>query len=353
MAQLNLEIITPEKIIYKDSVDSITVPGTKGMFQVLKDHAPLMSTIEIGVITFKKNDENKYLTVIEPNPGLVEQILEFTNNTFFRKFKNRIQIFVYTTDSYLETIYFKDCKIIGRGNYIVATPSNGLDYQVTEIDFNKIQEVSGNSLLQFIQDLTDSEGVYNYNNIENIKDYAQKYIDVGYEIAPFGPLSKQSIDADKFDIEKSYNKMYTANDFNEDNNIGIKTGKIINGNYFIIIDLDVYNDKINKIFDYLVDNLNLDNIIYEKTATNGRHLWILTNEIWPGRTVFKLENTNNDKDIIEVFGYKHFVAVYPSMVIGRDGIKRQYTIQGDYSNLPIIDNKKLVKILNKIKTKKF
>ena len=62
MAEINLEIITPEKIIYKDSIDSITVPGTKGMFQVLKDHAPLMSTIEIGVITFKKNDENKYLT---------------------------------------------------------------------------------------------------------------------------------------------------------------------------------------------------------------------------------------------------------------------------------------------------
>ena len=62
MAEINLEIITPEKIIYKDSVDSITIPGTKGMFQVLKDHAPLMSTIEIGVITIKKNDENSYLT---------------------------------------------------------------------------------------------------------------------------------------------------------------------------------------------------------------------------------------------------------------------------------------------------
>ena len=62
MAEINLEIITPEKIIYKDTVDSITVPGTKGMFQVLKDHAPLMSTIEIGVITFKKADDNEYLT---------------------------------------------------------------------------------------------------------------------------------------------------------------------------------------------------------------------------------------------------------------------------------------------------
>ena len=62
MTEINLEIITLEKIIYKDSVDSITVPGTRGMFQVLKDHAPLMSTLEIGVITLKKNDENTYLT---------------------------------------------------------------------------------------------------------------------------------------------------------------------------------------------------------------------------------------------------------------------------------------------------
>jgi F-type H+-transporting ATPase subunit epsilon len=62
MAEINLEIITPEKIIYKDSVDSITVPGTKGMFQVLKNHAPLMSTTEIGVITLRKNDENTYFT---------------------------------------------------------------------------------------------------------------------------------------------------------------------------------------------------------------------------------------------------------------------------------------------------
>jgi len=62
MAEINLEIITPEKIIYKDSVDSITIPGTIGMFQVLKDHAPLMSTIDIGVITLKKDDENTYLT---------------------------------------------------------------------------------------------------------------------------------------------------------------------------------------------------------------------------------------------------------------------------------------------------
>jgi F-type H+-transporting ATPase subunit epsilon len=62
MSEINLEIITPEKVIYKDTIDSITVPGTQGSFQVLKDHAPLMSTLEIGIITVKKNGSTNYYT---------------------------------------------------------------------------------------------------------------------------------------------------------------------------------------------------------------------------------------------------------------------------------------------------
>ena len=62
MSEINLEIITPEKVIYKDTIDSITIPGTQGGFQVLKDHAPLMSTLEIGIITVKKNGSTNYYT---------------------------------------------------------------------------------------------------------------------------------------------------------------------------------------------------------------------------------------------------------------------------------------------------
>ncbi|MCH7772754.1 MAG: F0F1 ATP synthase subunit epsilon, partial [Bacteroidetes bacterium] len=47
---MNLEIISPDKVIYQDVVDSITIPGTLGGFQVLKNHAPLMSTIEVGIV---------------------------------------------------------------------------------------------------------------------------------------------------------------------------------------------------------------------------------------------------------------------------------------------------------------
>lgn len=61
MAALTLEIITPNKIAFKGEVQSITVPGTEGSFQVLKNHAPLMSTIEIGEVKVAlSDDERKY-----------------------------------------------------------------------------------------------------------------------------------------------------------------------------------------------------------------------------------------------------------------------------------------------------
>ena len=50
MPQLNLEILTPDKLSYSGEVEAVTVPGTVGSFQVLYNHAPLLSTIDIGAI---------------------------------------------------------------------------------------------------------------------------------------------------------------------------------------------------------------------------------------------------------------------------------------------------------------
>jgi len=50
MTELFLEIVTPSKFAFKGTVKSVTVPGTKGRFQVLKNHAPIISTIDIGLI---------------------------------------------------------------------------------------------------------------------------------------------------------------------------------------------------------------------------------------------------------------------------------------------------------------
>lgn len=50
MKEIFVEIITPSKSAYKGQVISITVPGTLGNFQVLYNHAALLSSLEIGKI---------------------------------------------------------------------------------------------------------------------------------------------------------------------------------------------------------------------------------------------------------------------------------------------------------------
>jgi len=63
MAELNLEIITPEKPVFKDQIEAVTIPGTMGSFQILKEHAPLISSFEIGIIKVKQGStENFYTT---------------------------------------------------------------------------------------------------------------------------------------------------------------------------------------------------------------------------------------------------------------------------------------------------
>lgn len=61
MKELNLEIVTPSKSVFSGTVKSITVPGTLGSFQVLYNHAPILSTIEIGKIKLDFGDgKDKY-----------------------------------------------------------------------------------------------------------------------------------------------------------------------------------------------------------------------------------------------------------------------------------------------------
>ena len=53
MAGLKLEIVTPSKITFSGEVKSITIPGVEGSFQVLINHAPILSIFEIGLIKVK------------------------------------------------------------------------------------------------------------------------------------------------------------------------------------------------------------------------------------------------------------------------------------------------------------
>jgi F-type H+-transporting ATPase subunit epsilon len=51
------EIYTPDNKIFEGQVDSATFPGSKGTFQVLNNHAALISTLDKGKVSYKiKND---------------------------------------------------------------------------------------------------------------------------------------------------------------------------------------------------------------------------------------------------------------------------------------------------------
>lgn len=63
MAQIHLEVVTPIGPVVSDDVDIVTAPGYGGEFGVLANHAPFLSTIKTGTLSFKKDKQTKYLMV--------------------------------------------------------------------------------------------------------------------------------------------------------------------------------------------------------------------------------------------------------------------------------------------------
>lgn len=59
---MKIEIITPDKKVYEGDIKSIRVPGRKGAFQVLKDHAPIISTLDNGTVIMvdQHNNEKRF-----------------------------------------------------------------------------------------------------------------------------------------------------------------------------------------------------------------------------------------------------------------------------------------------------
>lgn len=52
---INIEIVSPEKLVLSAEVNSITVPGTEGYFTVMGEHAPLMTTLRPGFVTVNQS----------------------------------------------------------------------------------------------------------------------------------------------------------------------------------------------------------------------------------------------------------------------------------------------------------
>ena len=49
---LKLKIVSPERIEFDGEVSSVLVPGTQGQFEILNNHAPIISTLQKGAVVY-------------------------------------------------------------------------------------------------------------------------------------------------------------------------------------------------------------------------------------------------------------------------------------------------------------
>jgi len=80
---LTVEIVTPQRTVFSGNAVGVTVPGTKGGFQVLHNHAPIVSSLDVGIIKI--------------NDGTTEAIYA-TDGGFVEVLHNKVSVLVETAE---------------------------------------------------------------------------------------------------------------------------------------------------------------------------------------------------------------------------------------------------------------
>jgi len=60
---LTLEIVTPDRLLIREQVDEVEIPGANGYFGVLPGHTPLLATLQVGELWYRKGQEKTYLVI--------------------------------------------------------------------------------------------------------------------------------------------------------------------------------------------------------------------------------------------------------------------------------------------------
>ena len=68
---MNLEIITPDKTIYEGEAELVQLPGIDGSFEILNNHAPIISALKKGKVKVRKSKGSKD-EFFEINGGVIE-----------------------------------------------------------------------------------------------------------------------------------------------------------------------------------------------------------------------------------------------------------------------------------------
>ena len=60
---IDLQIVTPDRLIVKEQVDEVQIPGSEGYFGVLPGHTPLLASLAVGELWYRKGQEKFYLSI--------------------------------------------------------------------------------------------------------------------------------------------------------------------------------------------------------------------------------------------------------------------------------------------------
>jgi F-type H+-transporting ATPase subunit epsilon len=60
---IDLQIVTPDRLLVREQVDEVQIPGSEGYFGVLPGHTPLLAALAVGELWYRKGQEKTYLSI--------------------------------------------------------------------------------------------------------------------------------------------------------------------------------------------------------------------------------------------------------------------------------------------------
>ena len=61
---IKLIVLTPEAVLYEGFVEKVELPGDKGRFMILKDHAPIISSLSQGKVVYTSSGEESKVSIV-------------------------------------------------------------------------------------------------------------------------------------------------------------------------------------------------------------------------------------------------------------------------------------------------
>ncbi len=115
---IHLEIVTPEKQLFSGTVDSVTLPSSKGYLGILPGHAPLLAELGIGDISYTSRGRTEFL---------------FCSWGFAEVLPDRVIVLAQTAEAASEIDIIRAEQAKSRAEKRLASKEPGLDYARAEL----------------------------------------------------------------------------------------------------------------------------------------------------------------------------------------------------------------------------